>query len=100
MVPHHGDHPGAVRVTRCEKKELEGSTPEENAKITIGILSGQKGPKRDAVLMNAGASLYIAGKAESMAEGIRLAAELIDSGKALQVLSRLIDVSNLPDEEA
>ena len=85
---------------RCEKKELEGSTPEENAKITIGILSGVKGPKRDAVLMNAGASLYIGGKADSMEDGIRLAAELIDSGKALQVLSKLIDVSNRPEEEA
>ena len=84
---------------RCSKDDLKGGTPEENAKITIGILSGEKGPKRDAVLMNAGASLYIAGKAETMEDGIRLAAELIDSGKALQVLSKLIDVSNRPEEE-
>ena len=91
--------PEQFGLTRCAKKDLEGSTPEENAKITIGILSGDKGPKRDAVLMNAGASLYIGGKAESMAEGIKRAAELIDSGKALQVLSKLIDVSNRPDAE-
>ena len=66
--------------TRCTKKDLEGGTPEENAKITRDILSGQQGHKRNAVLMNAGASLYIGGKAESMKDGIELAAELIDSG--------------------
>ncbi len=79
----------------CHKDALVGGTPEENAKITRDILSGRElGPKRDAVLMNAGASLYIGGKAESMADGIRLAAELIESGKATQTLERLIEVSN------
>ncbi len=79
----------------CHKDALVGGTPEENAKITRDILSGRElGPKRDAVLMNAGASLYIGGKAESMADGIRLAAELIESGKATQTLDKLIEVSN------
>ncbi|MCQ2508614.1 MAG: anthranilate phosphoribosyltransferase [Dorea sp.] len=78
----------------CEKSELVGGTPEENAEITKAILKGQKGPKRDAVLMNAGAALYIGGKAESMADGIKLAAKLIDSGKALEVLNKFIEVSN------
>jgi len=81
-------------LERCTKDELVGGTPEENAKITLAILGGEKGPKRDAVLMNAGASLYIGGKAASMKEGIALAAELIDSGKALQTLKALIEVSN------
>ena len=81
-------------LKRCTKEELVGGTPEENAKITIAILNGEKGPKRDAVLMNAGASLYIGGKADSMKEGIQLAAELIDSGKALETLKKLIEVSN------
>ena len=80
--------------TRCTKKDLEGGTPEENAKITRDILSGQQGHKRNAVLMNAGASLYIGGKAESMKDGIELAAELIDSGKALETLDKLIALSN------
>ena len=80
--------------TRCTKKDLEGGTPEENAKITRYILSGQQGHKRNAVLMNAGASLYIGGKAESMKDGIELAAELIDSGKALETLEKLIVLSN------
>lgn len=81
----------------CTKADLEGGTPEENAAITRGILSGDKGPKRDAVLMNAGASLYIGGKADSLQAGIDLAAELIDSGKALETLEKLIEVSNRPE---
>lgn len=79
---------------RCSKKDLEGGTPEENAKITRDILNGQKGHKRNAVLMNAGAALYIGGKAESMKDGIALAAELIDSGKAIKTLDRFIELSN------
>ena len=82
---------------RCTRDELKGGTPEENAQITRDILNGAKGPKRDAVLMNAGASLYIGGKAESFADGIKLAAELIDSGAAMKTLEKLIEVSNRQD---
>ncbi|MGN0418833.1 MAG: anthranilate phosphoribosyltransferase [Acetatifactor sp.] len=84
-------------LMRCSKEDLVGGSPEENAQITREILSGAKGPKRDAVLMNAGAALYIGGKADSMQEGINLAAELIDSGKALEVLEKFIQVSNRPE---
>nr|MDE6659836.1 anthranilate phosphoribosyltransferase [Eubacterium sp.] len=80
--------------SRCTKEELKGGTPAENAQITRDILGGAKGPKRNAVLMNAGASLYIYGKAESIKEGIELAAEIIDSGKALETLDKFIEVSN------
>ena len=79
---------------KCTKADLVGGTPEENAEITRDILKGAKGPKRDAVLMNAGASLYIGGKASSMQEGIALAAELIDSGAAMKTLEKFIEVSN------
>jgi anthranilate phosphoribosyltransferase len=87
-------------LARCKKEDLRGGTPEENAAATLGILRGEKGPKRSAVLMNAGASLYIGGKAESMKEGIALASQLIDSGKALETLHKLIEVSNRPEAEA
>ncbi len=80
-------------LTRCEKKELVGGTPAENAAITRAILGGERGPKRDAVLMNAGASLCIGGKADNMADGIKLAGEIIDSGKALETLESFIKVS-------
>ncbi|MDO4268444.1 MAG: anthranilate phosphoribosyltransferase [Eubacteriales bacterium] len=81
-------------LERCRKSDLTGGSPQENAEITRAVLSGAQGPKRDAVLMNAGASLYIGGKAESMKDGIRLAGELIDSGRAMQVLEQFIQVSN------
>ena len=80
---------------RCTKEDLTGGSPQENAAVTRGILSGEiKGHKRNTVLLNAGASLYIGGKTDSMEEGVKLAAELIDSGKALEVLEKLITVSN------
>ena len=85
---------------RCTKDGLKGGAPEENAAITRAILSGEKGHKRNAVLMNAGAALYIGGKAESMKDGIVLAAELIDSGKALETLERFITVSNRAEANA
>ncbi len=82
-------------MSAVQRRILKGGTPEENAKIVRDILGGQKGHKRNAVLMNAGASLYIGGKADSMKEGIELAAKkIIDSGKALETLDKLIEVSN------
>ena len=84
---------------RCTKADLMGGTPQENAQITLDILHGKKGHKRNAVLMNAGAALYIGGKAASMKDGIQLAAELIDSGKALETLEKFIEISNRPEEE-
>ncbi|WP_029320541.1 anthranilate phosphoribosyltransferase [Butyrivibrio sp. AE3004] len=83
---------------RCTKDDLKGGTPSENAEITRKILSGEKGHKRNAVLMNAGASLYIGGKAESFSEGVKLAGEIIDSGKAMETLEKLIEVSNRAEE--
>ena len=81
-------------LTTCKKEDLLGGTPEENAKITLAILNGEQGPKRTAVLLNAGAALYIAEKANSYADGIKLAAELIDSGKALEALEAFKTESN------
>lgn len=78
----------------CKKEELVGGTPEENAQITLAILKGEKGPKRNAVLLNAGAALYIGGKTDSIADGIKLAAELVDSGKALAKLEEFKTESN------
>ena len=79
---------------RCQKSDLLGGTPAENAAITRAILAGEKGHKRNAVLLNAGAGLYLGGKADSFADGVALAAQLIDSGKAAATLEKLIEVSN------
>ncbi|MGN0377544.1 MAG: anthranilate phosphoribosyltransferase [Suilimivivens sp.] len=81
-------------LTPCTKEDLVGGTPEENAQITLAILKGEKGPRRNAVLLNAGAALYVGGKADSIAEGVKLAAELIDSGKALAKLEAFKAESN------
>ena len=79
----------------ASREEIVGGTPEENAQTTRDILAGKiTGAKRDIVLMNAGAGLFIAGKAESLKDGVRLAAELIDSGKALEKIKEMIEVSN------
>lgn len=79
--------PEDVGLTRCEKSDLTGGTPEENAAITRAILGGtERGPKREAVLLNAGAALYISGKADSLQSGVALAANLIDSGVAIKTL--------------
>ena len=83
----------------CSKDDLKGGTPEENAQITRDILSGAKGHKRNAVLLNAGAALYIGGKAETFKAGVDLAAKIIDSGEALETLEKFILVSNEISEE-
>lgn len=78
-----------------EKADLIGGKPEENAQITRDLLAGKiQGTKRNAVLLNAGAALFVARKADSIADGIKLAASLIDSGKATETLNRCIAVSN------
>lgn len=79
---------------KCSKEELVGGSPEENAKITLAILNGEKGPKREAVLMNAGAGFYVAGKVSTLEAGVKLAAELIDSGKAKERLDEFVKLSN------
>ena len=81
-------------LSRCKKEDLAGGDPKENAAITLSILKGEKGAKRDAVLLNAGAALYIGEKTKSMQEGINLSARLIDSKTALKVLEDFIKVSN------
>ena len=87
--------PEQFGYTRCSKDDLVGGTPAENAEITKAILKGEeKGAKRQAVCLNAGAALYIAGKADTMEAGVRMAEELIDSGAALKKLDEFIHESN------
>ncbi len=81
-------------LTRCKKSDLLGGTPAENAAIVRSILGGEQGPRRTAVVLNAGAALYLGGKASTMGDGVKLAGEVIDSGAALKTLEGLIAVSN------
>lgn len=97
----HGEYktydiaPEDFGFNRCKKEALKGGTPEENAQMTRDILSGkEKGPKRDTVLMNAGAALYIVDKSYSIAKGVEMAKELIDKGAAMEALEKFIKESN------
>ena len=85
--------PEELGLKRCTKEDLRGGAPEENAAITRAILRGERGPKRDAVLLNGGAALYIGGKADSLKAGVELAAQLIDSGAADRKLDEFIKAS-------
>lgn len=87
--------PEQFGLPRGKKEEIVGGTPQENAAITRGILDGTiRDTKRNIVLMNAGCALYTIGKTDSIADGIALAAEIIDSGKALEKLNQLVDFTN------
>lgn len=86
--------PEDMGLTRCNPEDLKGGTPQDNAEITRRILKGELGPKRNAVLMNAGAALYVAGKAESLKAGVELAAATIDSGKAYEQLEKFVKLTN------
>lgn len=85
--------PEQFGLKRCKKEELEGGNPERNAEIVREILNGERGPKRDAVVLNAGAALHIA-KQISIEEGMELAEEIIDSKKALEQLERFVKATN------
>lgn len=88
-------------LARCEKRDLAGGSPEENAACVRAILAGQeRGPKRDAALLNAGCALYACGIADSIAEGIARAAEAVDSGAAAATLEAFIAQSNAAGQEA
>lgn len=86
--------PEQFALSTANKEEMTGGDPQENAKITRAILDGEKGAKRDAVALNAGACIYIAGKAATLAEGIRMAQETIDSGRAAKKLRAFIKATN------
>jgi len=86
--------PEQFGLKRCSLEALHGGNPEESAQIVRAILDGKKGPTRDVVLFNGGAALYVSGRAANIQDGIGLAAESIDSGKARQKLAQLIELTN------
>ena len=97
FIKSYDIEPEQFDLTRCRKEDLLGGTPTENAQITRDILSGKKGPKRDAVLLNSAAAIHIARPEVSIKEGIAVAAEAIDSGKADEQLRQFIVLSQQKD---
>jgi anthranilate phosphoribosyltransferase len=79
---------------RCKKEDMQGGSPEENAKIIRAVLGGEKSPKRDAAVLNAAAALFVTGKFEPIEAGVKVAEETIDSGKAIEKLDMFVKCSN------
>ena len=86
--------PEDLGLTRCNKEDLVGGTPQENAAIVNDILGGAKGPKTDVVLLNAGAAIYLASDGITLKDGIEKAREIIVSGKAKKQLKEFIEETN------
>lgn len=86
--------PEDLGIARCNKKDLVGGTPQENAAIVNDILGGAKGPKTDVVLLNAGAAIYLASDGITLKDGIEKAREIIVSGKAKEQLEKFIEKTN------
>lgn len=86
-------HPADVGLPKASREDLRGGEASENAAIARAVLSGAKGPARDVVVLNAGASLLIAEQAGSIPEGLAMAAAAIDDGRATAVLARLVSLS-------
>lgn len=82
--------PEQLGLSRCRREELVGGDPAHNARILRDVLGGQKGAPRDAVLANAAAALVVGGAAATLTEGVRRAAESIDSGRAAGALAHLV----------
>ena len=93
VLPPYEVSPQEFGFKEASLAEIQGGTPQDNAQILRRILSGERGPKRDVVIMNAAAALVVGKKARELTEGARLAEEVIDHGKALEKLNALVKVS-------
>jgi anthranilate phosphoribosyltransferase len=86
--------PSALGLAIATPDQLRGGSPDENAEVAAAVLGGERGPHRDIVMLNAAAGLYVGGAVAGLAEGIELAAKVLDAGQAAAALERLVDVSN------
>jgi len=92
--------PEKLGIKRASASDIAGSTPEENARDIVEVLKGKKGAKRDIIAINAGAALLVGGKAETLASGIKMAGEAIDSGAALNKLKEFVKTAGEPEKLA
>jgi anthranilate phosphoribosyltransferase len=87
-------HPGDFGISAGKREDLKGGDASENAKITVDVLKGQSGPRRDIVLLNSAAALVASGKAKDLQDGLKTSAESIDSGAAMKKLEQLKSFTN------
>jgi anthranilate phosphoribosyltransferase len=90
-------HPADVGLSKAPAASLRGGDARENARLATGVLKGEKGATRDVVLLNAGAALFVAGKAQSIQDGIARAAQAVDRGDAARALERLVSLSSVEE---
>ena len=86
-------HPGDAAIELAKPKDLKGGLPKQNAEALLNLLKGEKGAYRDIVVFNSAAALIIAGKVNTLKEGAKLAADMIDNGQAKQKLDQLISIT-------
>jgi anthranilate phosphoribosyltransferase len=99
-ITSHVFNPEDVNLPQYDNSQIKGGDSKENGEILLKVLKGEKGAPRDTVLLNAGIGIYTAGKANSIIEGVKVAAEIIDSGAAYAKLSALIEKSRIGQREA
>ncbi len=97
-VKSYSLNPQDLGCPTVKPEEIAGGMPFENAEKLVCVLKGQRSPARDIVAINSGAALYVSGKAASLKEGARLAEEALDSGKALNLLERMVKLSGEPEK--
>jgi anthranilate phosphoribosyltransferase len=94
QIKEYAIDPEQLGLERCRMEELHGGSAEQSAAIVRGVLKGDKGPARDVVLLNSGAALYVSGIATTIQDGMHVAAQSIDTGKARQKLEQLVELTN------
>lgn len=94
QVKEYAIEPEQFGFKRCRLEELHGGNADQSAAIVTAVLEGKKNAARDVVLLNSGAALYVSGKAATIRDGIDIAVDSIDSGKARQKLSQLVEMTN------
>jgi anthranilate phosphoribosyltransferase len=100
VITNHSFYPEEVDLPQYDNQQIKGGDSKENAEILLRVLKGERGAYRDTVLLNSGIGIYTAGKVNSINEGVNMAKEIIDSGKAFQKLSLLIDKTKKAQREA
>ena len=95
-VRNYSIQPQDFGYLAAKPEEITGGTPEENARKLVRVMQGERSRARDIIAMNAGAAVYVSGKALTLTEGMTMAEEALGSGKALQILLRMVDMNGDP----
>jgi anthranilate phosphoribosyltransferase len=96
QVRNYSIQPQDFGYPAAKPEEIAGGAPEENARKLVRVMQGERSRGRDIIAMNSGAAVYVSGRAQTLAEGMKMSEEALDSGKALQTLKRMVDMNGDP----